>query len=47
MFGEFTSHKPYELWELPLFLVIAVSGGLIGAAFNASGWDTARRRRRV
>jgi len=32
-FGMF-NNNPYHLWELPIFAVIAVVGGLIGASFN-------------
>ena len=32
-FGQFENAR-YEVWELPLFLVMGVVGGLLGALFN-------------
>ena len=32
-FGSF-SNATYEVWELPLFLLIGVIGGLLGALYN-------------
>ena len=33
-FGSFGQNSAYRLWELPLFVIIAVVGGLLGALFN-------------
>lgn len=35
-FGSFGQDSAYRLWELPLFIIIAVIGGLLGALFNES-----------
>lgn len=33
-FGSFGQNSAYRIWELPLFVLIAVIGGLLGALFN-------------
>lgn len=33
-FGSFGANSSYKVWELPMFVIIAVIGGLLGALFN-------------
>lgn len=44
-FGPPLSNSPFNVWETPFFLVLAVFGGLMGAAFNAINERICRWRR--
>jgi chloride channel 7 len=46
MYGEFLTKYPYSLWQVVLFVGLAVVGGLLGALFNSINWRITKFRKK-
>jgi len=45
LFGK-VDFSPYEIWEIPFFVILAIIGGLLGACFNSISFKINSFRRK-